>query len=178
MAVDVAATSAQTKTQFASHVDSKAMQLQMKEFCNGIAEVKAVLSEIKAIRDEVTMYKAEISSWTPPSIGPSPEAQLAGRRGESAGTSSLELMTIGTRVRLLSRGLEKRVVNEGVMLSLPTPGDTLAIVKVYVTAVMVPETALILPTNIGAKILGDVLDGDNIEWIYQDLVRRPLLQPP
>ncbi|XP_051120211.1 uncharacterized protein LOC127243985 [Andrographis paniculata] len=52
-------------------------------------------------------------------------------------------------------------------------GDTLAIVKVYVTTVMVLETALILPTNAGAKILGDVLDRDNIEWIYQDLVRRP-----
>ncbi|XP_051129981.1 uncharacterized protein LOC127250641 [Andrographis paniculata] len=47
------------------------------------------------------------------------------------------------------------------------------IFKVYVTAVMVPETALILPNNAEAKILGDVLNGYNIEWIYQDLVHRP-----
>ncbi|XP_051130752.1 uncharacterized protein LOC127251200 isoform X1 [Andrographis paniculata] len=51
-------------------------------------------------------------------------------------------------------------------------GDTLSLVKVFVTSASVPDTPLILPTISGATTLRDVVGEDPIEWSYKDLMRR------
>ncbi|XP_051138825.1 uncharacterized protein LOC127256716 [Andrographis paniculata] len=70
---------------------------------------------------------------------------------------SSDIRNIGSRILLISRGLEKRIVSEGVLLSDPTPGDTIDIVRVFVTTATIPEAALILRITYGAQTLGEVV---------------------
>ncbi|XP_051138666.1 uncharacterized protein LOC127256598 isoform X2 [Andrographis paniculata] len=100
-------------------------------------------------------------------------SSLTDGRSLTPGTNVLNPLTIGSRILLISRGLEKHVVGEGVLLSDPTPGDTVDIVRVFVTTATVPEAELILRTTSGAQTLGEVVRGEPIDWTFKDFVCRP-----
>ncbi|XP_051136001.1 uncharacterized protein LOC127254767 [Andrographis paniculata] len=130
--------------------------------------VRAEMSEIRTIRAEMSAL-----------LNSSPRASIRGPcssrtdgRSETPGTDVLTPLTIGSCILLISRGLEKRVVGEGVLLSDPTPGDTVDIVRVFVTSATVPEASLILRTT-GAQTLGEVVRAEPIDWTFKDLVRCP-----
>ncbi|XP_051116560.1 uncharacterized protein LOC127241510 isoform X2 [Andrographis paniculata] len=83
-------------------------------------------------------------------------------RLEMSGTDDHNPLMIGSRVLLISRGLEKRVV-----------GDTIDIVRVFVTPATIPEVALILRMTSGAQTLSEVVHVEPINWTLKDLVRHP-----
>ncbi|XP_051140054.1 uncharacterized protein LOC127257649 [Andrographis paniculata] len=134
-----------------------------------LAELKAMMAEFKNIKCDVYAFMQKNSG------------AVTGQAGTSRIDSVSELpkpvsepgLTVGMHVLLLSYSGEKKVVAEGLLLCPPAPGDTLSLVKVFVTSALVPDTPLILPTIAGSTTLRNVIGEDPIEWNYKDLMRRP-----
>ncbi|XP_051149252.1 uncharacterized protein LOC127263972 [Andrographis paniculata] len=82
-------------------------------------------------------------------------------------------MTVGTRVFILSRTGEKKIVAEGLLLCPLAPGYIFSIVKVFVTSTLVSETPLILLTIAEVTTICEVVGEDPIEWNYKDFMRHP-----
>ncbi|XP_051134109.1 uncharacterized protein LOC127253519 isoform X2 [Andrographis paniculata] len=166
--VDSAASSAHPRSESTGLTDSVAFQHGWEQLQNGMEELKAMMDEFKTIKVDVYAFMHRNSG------------AVTGQAGTSRIDSVPEIprpvsepsMTVGTHVLLLSHTGEKKVVAEGLLLCPPGPGDTLSLVKVFVTSASVPDTPLILPTISGATTLRDVVGEDPIEWSYNDLMRR------
>ncbi|XP_051139700.1 uncharacterized protein LOC127257358 isoform X2 [Andrographis paniculata] len=150
-----------------------------EDYQKGLVEIREFMSEFRSVRAEMSEIRT-ICAVMSALLNSSPRASIRGLcssrtdgRSETPGTDVLTPLTIGSRILLISRGLKKRVVGEGVLLSDPTPGDTVDIVRVFVTSATIPEAALILWTTSGAQTLGEVVRAEPIDWTFKDLVRRP-----
>ncbi|XP_051117056.1 uncharacterized protein LOC127241865 isoform X2 [Andrographis paniculata] len=167
--VDSAASSAHPRSEATGLTDTIAFQQGWEEMQSGFAEFKEMMAEFKTIKANVYAFMHRNSGAI---SGPSATVRID-TVSKLLRPVSKSSMTVGTRVLILSRTREKKVVAEGLLLSPPAPGDTLSLVKVFVTSTAVPDTPLILPTIAGATTFCEVVDEDPIEWNYKDLMRHP-----
>ncbi|XP_051134888.1 uncharacterized protein LOC127254059 [Andrographis paniculata] len=167
--VDSAASSAHPCSETTSLTDSVAFQQGWEQMQNGLAELKAMMAEFKTIKSDVYAFMHRNSEAVIGQTGISriyPVSELPRHMSEPG-------LTVGTHVLLLSHFGEKKVVAEGLLLCPPAPGDTLSLVKVFVTSDSVSDTPPILPTIAVATTLCDVVGEDPIEWNYKDLMHHP-----
>lgn len=61
-------------------------------------------------------------------------------------------------MKLLSQGIPKVVVAEGVIVSLPQTGDSLGLIKVCIAHVIKPNERLFLPTCGGATMIEEAIE--------------------
>ncbi|XP_051115791.1 SNF2 domain-containing protein CLASSY 3-like, partial [Andrographis paniculata] len=148
--IDNAASSAHPYSQSMTITDSQDVQKLVEERKKGLVELRTVIVEVRNMH-------TELSTWMNSPGGESVQAPgtiRTQRALKTPGTKVHEPLTVGSRVLLMSRGLEENVA-KGIMLSSPLPGDMLAIVEVFTRVTTVPDTSIILPTIARARTLGE-----------------------
>ncbi|XP_051143421.1 uncharacterized protein LOC127259853 [Andrographis paniculata] len=144
--VDSAASSAHPRSEATGLTDIVAFQQGWEEMHSGLAEFKEMMTEFKTIKADVYAFMHRNFGAV---SGPSATTRID-MVSELLRPVSESPMMVGTHLLILSRTGEKKVVAKGLLLSPSTPGDTLSLVKVFVTSAAVLDTPLILPTIAGA----------------------------